>query len=107
MYENGVGVAQDNTEAVKWYRLAADQGNADAQKAMGNMYNAGKGLLQDYAKAASWYRLASEQGNAQAQYNLGIMYENGLGVKKIMLKLGNGIRWLLTKEMQALSSILL
>ena len=26
MYENGQGVAQDYTEAVKWYRKGADQG---------------------------------------------------------------------------------
>ena len=31
MYYKGDGVAQDYTEAVKWYRKAADQGNADAQ----------------------------------------------------------------------------
>jgi TPR repeat protein len=28
MYDNGRGVAQDYTEAVKWYRLAAAQGHA-------------------------------------------------------------------------------
>ena len=31
MYANGLGVPQDDAEAVRWYRLAADQGNADAQ----------------------------------------------------------------------------
>jgi TPR repeat protein len=30
MYENGTGVAQDNVEAVKRFRLAADQGHASA-----------------------------------------------------------------------------
>lgn len=30
MYENGQGVAQDYQEAVRWYRLAAEQGNAGA-----------------------------------------------------------------------------
>jgi uncharacterized protein len=28
MYKNGNGVIQDYAEAVKWYRLAAEQGNA-------------------------------------------------------------------------------
>ncbi|MBN4047960.1 SEL1-like repeat protein [bacterium AH-315-O15] len=28
MYENGEGVPEDYTEAVRWYRLAADQGRA-------------------------------------------------------------------------------
>jgi TPR repeat protein len=31
MYDNGTGVPEDDTEAVKWYRLAADQGDADAK----------------------------------------------------------------------------
>ena len=30
-YEIGEGVAQDSAEAVKWYRLAAEQGNDDAK----------------------------------------------------------------------------
>ena len=30
MYANGRGVPQDYAQAVKWYRLAADQGIADA-----------------------------------------------------------------------------
>ena len=31
MYYNGHGVAQDYAEAVKWFRLAANQGDANAQ----------------------------------------------------------------------------
>ena len=31
----GQGVPQDYAEAVKWYRLAAEQGNADAQYNLG------------------------------------------------------------------------
>jgi hypothetical protein len=30
MYERGQGVAKDYAEALKWYRLAAEQGNANA-----------------------------------------------------------------------------
>ncbi|MEE4237780.1 MAG: SEL1-like repeat protein [Anderseniella sp.] len=28
MYREGLGVPQDDAEAVRWYRLAAEQGNA-------------------------------------------------------------------------------
>ena len=31
MYEDGRGVTQDYQEAVKWYRKAAEQGDAEAQ----------------------------------------------------------------------------
>ena len=38
MYGNGEGVPQDYKEAVKWYRLAAEQGVAAAQYNLGGMY---------------------------------------------------------------------
>ncbi len=35
MYENGHGVTQDYKEAVNWYRKAAEQGYATAQRNLG------------------------------------------------------------------------
>ena len=80
MYDNGRGVVKDYAQAVKWYRLAAEQGHELAQFALGSMYFNGKGVVQDYAQAVNWYRLAAEQGQASAQFNLGVMYFNGKGV---------------------------
>ena len=80
IYDNGQGVLQDDSEAVKWYRLAAEQGVAQAQSNLGVMYRNGRGVLQDYSEAVKWNRLAAEQGVAQAQSNLGVMYDNGRGV---------------------------
>ena len=34
MYDKGRGAPQDDREAVRWWRLAADQGNAEAQAAL-------------------------------------------------------------------------
>ena len=42
MYSQGKGVPQDYFEAVGWFRLAADQGDAIAQGALGAMYAKGK-----------------------------------------------------------------
>ena len=64
MYKKGWGVLQDYAEAVKWYRLAAEQGYAKAQNNLGVRYENGEGVLQDYAEAMKWYRLAAEQGRA-------------------------------------------
>ena len=60
-------MAKNDTEAVKWYRLAANQGLAEAQNNLGDMYRAGQGLTQDDAEAVKWYRLAADQGFAEAQ----------------------------------------
>jgi hypothetical protein len=80
MYAKGQGVAQDYAEAVRWYLMAADQGDAPAQNNLGFMYANGQGVLQDFAEAVRWYRLAADQGNSPAQNNLGAMYTNGEGV---------------------------
>jgi TPR repeat protein len=73
-------VPQNYTEALKWYRLAASQGNAQAQCSLGLMFYNGHGVLKDYGEAVKWYRLAATQGDAAAQGNLGLMFENGKGV---------------------------
>ena len=70
-YNEGKGVVQDHKEAVKWYRLAAEQGYARAQFNLGLMYDKGEGVIQDFKEAVRCYRLAAEKGNAPAQYNLG------------------------------------
>ena len=62
------------------YKLAAEQGNADAQCNLGLCYAKGKGVPQDYKEAVKWFRFAAEQGNADAQRNLGVCYANGTGV---------------------------
>jgi uncharacterized protein len=65
---------------VKWLRLAAEQGHAQAQHNLGFMYDSGQGVPQNDAEAMKWYRLAAEQGHADAQYNLGVMYRDGQGI---------------------------
>ena len=62
------------SEAERWYRKAAGQGDAEAQYSLGWMYEQGKGVSQDYSEAAKWYREAAVQGDAEAQNNLGAMY---------------------------------
>ena len=74
------GVEQDETEAVKSTRLAAEAGDADAQFNLGLMYRNGKGVAQDYVEAVKWWRLAAEAGVAEAQYKMGLMYLDGRGV---------------------------
>ena len=58
------------TEALKQLRLAAEQGDADAQYNLGVMYDNGAGVPENKAEAVKWYRLAAEQGYASAQYAL-------------------------------------
>ena len=44
MYADGLNVLQDDAEAVRWFRLAAGQGEAEAQYNLGLMYDNGRGV---------------------------------------------------------------
>ena len=59
MYADGEGVTQDDIEAVRWLRLAADQGHATAQHNLGVMYQNSRGVPQDYVEALMWFNLAA------------------------------------------------
>jgi TPR repeat protein len=65
-FEGLRGVKRDSKEAAKWYRLAADQGNASAQFSLGLMYEYGRGVKQSDEEAVKWYRLAIAQGHEKA-----------------------------------------
>ena len=67
-------------EAERWLRLAAMQGNADAQQWLGNGYERGWFGAADYAEALKWLREAAAQGLPWAQFGLAEMYEAGEGV---------------------------
>jgi hypothetical protein len=67
MYLIGIGVPQDDAEAARLYRLAAEQGHENAQYRLGWMYTDGKGVPQDDVLAYMWSNLAAAQGNANAQ----------------------------------------
>jgi len=66
MYYNGRGVLQDYEEAVFWYRLSAEQGDAYAQRNLGLMYEYGRGLLEDNTIAHMWWNIASANGSDNA-----------------------------------------
>ncbi|MCH7775994.1 MAG: sel1 repeat family protein, partial [Gemmatimonadetes bacterium] len=61
MYVHGKGVPQDYGEAVRWFREAANQGDAGAQTNLGIMYFIGEGMLRDLTQAYMWYDLASSR----------------------------------------------
>ena len=63
MYGKGEGVAQDYREAVKWFRVAAEQGDASAQSNLGLMYAFGQGVAQDYVQAHMFCNVAAANGN--------------------------------------------
>ena len=74
MYDEGEGVPEDDKQAVKWYRLAAEQGHhAKAQYNLGVMYANGHGVPEDIVLAYMWWNLAAANGIENASKNKGII----------------------------------
>lgn len=79
MYEEGKNVRRrNNEEALKWFHLAAESGNTEAQ------YELGKKYQRDWigAEAVKWFKLAAAQGHAEAMYAIGDIYRQGRIITK-------------------------
>ena len=73
MYDFGMGVPENDAEAVKWYRKSADQGNAKAQSNLGVMYAKGEGVPENNIRAYVWWSMAKTQDDADAAGNIDIL----------------------------------
>ena len=82
MFHKGKGVPENYVVAANWYRMAAEQGKAEAQHNLGRMHDDGEGVPENDVVAVNLYRKAAEQGYAEAQYSLGLMFYFGEGVPR-------------------------
>ena len=82
IYAERRSVNHNYEEALKWYRMAAEQRHAESQYSLGVLYYNGKGVNQDLIEAANWFQKAAEQGHARSQLNLAEMYQSGKGVSR-------------------------
>ena len=79
-YAKGTGVDKDEKEAAHWFRLAADQGNAEAQRNLAFAIFHGRGVPRDDAEGIRRLRLAADGADAPAQRQLGYHFAIGHGV---------------------------
>lgn len=113
-YFKGEGVEQDLSEAEKYYKLAAAQGNTDAknelyvlqligraedgdpkaQMELGDIYCESHTTIyhSDYNEAFKWYKMAADQGYVPAFSRVGHLYfSNRIGEKQ---NKEEGIKWI-------------
>lgn len=74
--------AKNESLAAKWFENAAEQGNAYAQKMLGDLYEQGRGVPKNLKLSADWREKSANRGNTEAQMMLGKMYLNGEGVNQ-------------------------
>ena len=79
IYENGEGVAVNETEAIRWYTKAATNGSPESQFNLAMMMEQGRGCPVNLRKAFYWYEKAANQGDIEAQFNLGVCLTAGKG----------------------------
>jgi hypothetical protein len=70
MHQYGQGVPKDLGEAIRLYKLSADQGNASAQYSLGIMHQYGQGVPKDLGEAIRLYKLSADQGKVAAKKSL-------------------------------------
>lgn len=84
-FEAGITCINDlrDEDAVRYFKLAADQGYARAQSMLSWGYFHGLGgLQQDEQMAFSLADASAKQGDPFGEYLLGLYYANGIGVDK-------------------------
>jgi TPR repeat protein len=86
-YLKGVTAAKQGNykTAVKYYRLAAKQGDYLAMNNLGASYALGRGVKKDQKKAFYWFSRILKPSSV-VNYNIGLSYLNGTGVEKNYIK---------------------
>jgi len=79
----GGGYPYAGSDVLRYYRYAADQGDTQAQLAIGHFHYFGtRGVKQNLSTAVSFFHRAAQGGDPSAASWFGHMLANGLGVKK-------------------------
>ena len=67
LHHQALGGARDPAEAARWWRMAAERGDADAQAMLGAALHLGAGVPKDPVAALAWLTRASRGGSAHAE----------------------------------------
>lgn len=80
MNDLGQGMTENPEEAVRLFRQAAADDDANANASLGVMYANGRGVRADYVQAMRYYRRAADLGSSAGFLGVGMLYQFGLGV---------------------------
>lgn len=69
--------SEENAEAVRIYRLAAEAGDPRGQMELARMYLSGEGVARDPTAARGWIEMARDQGHLPATVQIAYAHMNG------------------------------
>lgn len=78
--KEALGFGNRDEMSAEWYRIAAEQGNAEAQWHLGICYENGFGVKKNKAKAFNLYCMAAKEGVGET--HVGECYRRGIGTTK-------------------------
>lgn len=81
-YDGNRGFEQSFEKAMKYYNMAAANGNRQSQENLGYCYYYGRDGEVDYEKAFHYFALGAFDGHLISLYKIGDMYYNGYYVEK-------------------------
>ncbi len=79
---NGGTQPVSSDSEVNAIRAKAEQGDTDAEFALGSLYDTGRNVKKDQKEAVRWFMRAAKKGHSGAQNSLGSMYQAGEGVPR-------------------------
>lgn len=85
-YHSGSYLEQDYKKAIYWFKLAAKEKWADAERNLAICYGKGLGVERDFDRCTYWYRRAANHGNADAMSYIAELYYDGLGFEQNIKK---------------------
>lgn len=81
-FAEGVGVAKDPEQALRWYETAARFSDTETLFKLGMLYVNGTGIPKNEQRAVIWFEAAARRGHTEAQFTVAGMYASGRGVPK-------------------------
>jgi uncharacterized protein len=101
MYQKGDDLPQNTSEAINWYRKAAENGEARMQIKLVNLLFQNQSMTPTYVEIHQLCEKAASSHFAPGVYCMGLLYDKGLGVEQDFTKaakwfneatnLGNGL----------------
>lgn len=91
--QNGIG--KDLEKGLRWYKLAADQGDKEAQEMVCKAFAYGKGCVQNERTAVEYGEKAAKQGSIKSMELIGKLFFKGTGLDHLSaeVKKQSALRW--------------